>query len=143
MFKLHSQLNADTITLGSLKLSQVLLMNNASLPWVILVPRKENVSEWHALSKEDQLQLHHESMLISELLMQEFKGDKMNIGALGNLVPQLHVHHIVRYKNDPAWPQPVWGNLQSNSYSKYALAQRSQRIQQLLSSQTNSNFKIS
>jgi len=118
MFSLHPQLNADTIVICDLQLTRVLLMNNAELPWIILVPRRENISEWHQLITEDQLQLHQESMRVSEILMTLFNGDKLNIGALGNLVPQLHVHHIVRYKNDSVWPHPVWGNIKTSHYSE-------------------------
>jgi len=118
MFSLHPQLNADTFMVCDLQLTRVLLMNNAELPWLILVPRRENISEWHQLITEDQLQLHQESMRISEILMTLFNGDKLNIGSLGNLVPQLHVHHIVRYKNDSVWPHPVWGNIKTSHYSE-------------------------
>jgi diadenosine tetraphosphate (Ap4A) HIT family hydrolase len=140
MYKLHPQLNADTVKLGHFDLSDVLLMNNASLPWIILVPRRDNISEWHSLDKVDQLQLHHESMLTSELLMQEFNGDKLNIGALGNLVPQLHLHHIVRYQNDPVWPQPVWGKLMPKPYSQADLKQIVERINKRLSTQERLHF---
>lgn len=140
MYKLHPQLSADTIKLGQFDLSDVLLMNNAILPWLILVPRRDNISEWHLLDSAEQLQLHHESMLVSELLMQEFNGDKLNIGALGNLVPQLHLHHIVRYQNDPAWPQPVWGKLSHKPYTKTELKKIVKRINKLLFTQERLNF---
>ncbi|MGK0374190.1 MAG: diadenosine tetraphosphate (Ap4A) HIT family hydrolase [Arenicella sp.] len=117
MFSLHPQLELDTISIGDLPLSKVLLMNNAELPWLILVPRKATISEWHSLEPNDQLQLHHESIGIGALLMTLFNGDKLNIGAIGNLVPQLHLHHVVRFKNDSVWPLPVWGNIISRPYS--------------------------
>lgn len=132
MFELHPQLNADTFTVGYFELSQILLMNNASLPWLILVPQRANIREWHDLSKADQLQLHTESMLISELLMQEFNGDKLNTGALGNLVPQLHLHHVIRFKNDAAWPAPVWGNLAANPYTSELSKKRVDQMKQLI-----------
>jgi diadenosine tetraphosphate (Ap4A) HIT family hydrolase len=140
MYKLHSQLNADTIKLGQFDLSDVLLMNNANLPWVILVPRRDNIAEWHSLDKTDQLQLHHESMLVSELLIKEFKGDKLNTGALGNLVPQLHLHHIVRYQNDPAWPQPAWGKLTPKPYTNTQAKTMAKRINKHLSAQKQLKF---
>ena len=140
MFELHPQLNADTINIGYFELSQVLLMNNASLPWLILVPQKNNISEWHHLNKGEQLQLHNESMLTSGLLMQEFNGDKLNTGALGNLVPQLHLHHVVRFKNDPAWPAPVWGNLASKPYTSEQLSQRVNQMRYLLLTQKTFKF---
>lgn len=143
MFKLHPQLDADTIRIGQLELSEVLLMDNASLPWVILVPKRNNTMEWHSMNSNDQRQLHHESMLISDILMTEFMGDKLNIGSLGNLVPQLHLHHIVRFKDDPVWPQPVWGKLASNPYKIEQLKQRVERLQTRLSSQHGTHFESS
>ena len=140
MFTLHPQLQADTITVGRFRLSQMLLLNNASVPWIILVPQKAEMSEWHHLSQADQQQLHKESMLVCELLMQEFKGDKMNTASLGNAVPQLHVHHIVRFRNDPVWPLPVWGNLEANPYSDGSLKSQIVRLQQLFSSQTRLTY---
>jgi len=92
-------------------------MNNAHLPWVILVPRIDNIREVFQLSSTDQTQVHRESMLISKLIMNLFDGDKLNTGAIGNLVPQLHLHHVVRYENDPCWPKPVWGNLPAHPYA--------------------------
>jgi diadenosine tetraphosphate (Ap4A) HIT family hydrolase len=118
MFSLHPQLALDTVSIGDLPLSQVLLMNSAELPWLILVPRKENISEWHSLKPKEQLQLHQESIGIGALLMTLFNGDKLNTGAIGNLVPQLHLHHVVRFKNDSVWPRPVWGNIISRPYSE-------------------------
>lgn len=92
-------------------------MNNAYVPWVILVPQRQDIREWHQLTKPDQLQLHKESLQLGEALMTEFKGHKLNTGALGNLVPQLHLHHIVRFESDPVWPAPIWGNLAPKPYS--------------------------
>jgi diadenosine tetraphosphate (Ap4A) HIT family hydrolase len=101
MFSLHPKLAADTILIGELPLSRALLMNNAELPWVILVPRRANASEWHSLEIQDQRQLHVESIGVGKLLMTLFGGDKLNTGAIGNLVSQLHVHHVVRFKVCP------------------------------------------
>lgn len=117
MFSLHPQLDADTCSIGELALSRILLMNCAELPWLILVPRRDNIQEWHTLDAEDQRQLHVESMGVSSVLMNLFDGDKLNIGALGNVVPQLHLHHIVRYKDDSVWPRPVWGNIKVSAYT--------------------------
>lgn len=103
-------------------------MNNAELPWLILVPRRENVSEWHALEAKDQSQLHIESMSISSLIMSLFDGHKLNTGALGNMVPQLHLHHIVRYRHDSVWPYPVWGKIETLAYSE---AEKSKIVSEL------------
>ncbi len=116
-FVLHPMLANDTITLAELPLSRLLLSNDKQYPWFILVPRVNDIQDIYQLEWQDQLQFLNESSLLSELLMQVFKGDKMNVAALGNICPQLHVHHIVRFKTDAAWPAPVWGKLPAIKYS--------------------------
>ncbi|MCV2883771.1 HIT family protein [Aestuariibacter sp. AA17] len=116
MFTLHPQLVQDTTEVCELPLCKVLLSNDANYPWIILVPKRENVSEIIELSDSDQQQLWAESAHVSKVLQQLFDADKLNIAALGNLVPQLHVHHIVRRKNDIAWPNPVWGFAPAKAY---------------------------
>ncbi|HFD79120.1 MAG TPA: HIT domain-containing protein [Gammaproteobacteria bacterium] len=123
-FSLHPQLVADCILVGSLPLSQLLLMNDARYPWFILVPRREDVSEIYQLSEADQQQLWRESAELARHLKHGFHADKINIGALGNLVPQLHLHHIARYRTDPAWPGPVWGHSEPQPYEKHGLGER-------------------
>ncbi len=117
MFELHPQLANDCIALGDLPLSRVLLMNDANYPWVILVPRRDNIREIYQLSAEDQQELTRESAMVASTMARLFTADKMNVAALGNMVPQLHIHHIVRRNNDPAWPRPVWGAIPSLPYS--------------------------
>ncbi len=92
-------------------------MRDANYPWFILVPDREAMTEIHQLSESDQQQLIAESSTLSSIIEKQFNADKINIAALGNLVPQLHIHHIVRYKTDPAWPAPVWGKLAAKPYS--------------------------
>jgi diadenosine tetraphosphate (Ap4A) HIT family hydrolase len=116
MHQLHPQLAKDCTLLAEAELCSLLLMNDANYPWCILVPRREGVSEIYQMSEADQQQLMRESSLLAAAMMQAFRGDKMNIGALGNMVPQLHIHHIVRYRDDPAWPAPVWGRLPVVAY---------------------------
>jgi diadenosine tetraphosphate (Ap4A) HIT family hydrolase len=116
MFQLHPQLAKDCRNLGRLGLCRLLLMDDANYPWFILVPEREGVSEIHALDDADRATLWDESALLSRALVKGFAPDKLNIAALGNLVPQLHVHHIVRYKHDPAWPAPVWGKHPAKPY---------------------------
>lgn len=116
MFSLHPQLAQDCLPLGSLGLCRLLLMNDAHYPWFILVPEREDLSELHQLSDPDRRLLWEESALLSRALLEGFAPHKLNIAALGNRVPQLHVHHIVRYRHDPAWPQPVWGKLPPKPY---------------------------
>jgi diadenosine tetraphosphate (Ap4A) HIT family hydrolase len=120
MFKLHPQLKTDTFDIGDLPLCKVLLMNESQFPWLILVPRKEDIRELYQLPETDFRQANIESLEISKLMMRFFVGDKLNVATLGNLVPQLHIHHIVRNRDDPVWPQPVWGNFTAKPYSEAA-----------------------
>lgn len=117
MFALHPQLKKDCQVLGQFSLCQLLLMNDANYPWFILVPAREGISEVYQLTADDQQQLWQESTQLSAGLMEMFQGDKMNIAALGNVVPQLHVHHVVRYTSDASWPAPVWGKVAAKPYS--------------------------
>lgn len=117
MFTLHPQLAKDCFVLGDGPLCRLLLMNDAHYPWTILVPRRDGIREIHELTDADRRQLWDESALLSRALMKTFGGDKLNVAALGNVVPQLHVHHIVRFKTDPAWPAPVWGRMLAQAYS--------------------------
>lgn len=117
MTTLHPQLKKDCLLLGRFPLSLLLLMPDANYPWCILVPDRPGISEIYQLSEVDQQQLLRESSRLGETMMREFDGDKLNIGALGNLVPQLHVHHVVRFEEDVAWPGPVWGARPAKPYA--------------------------
>lgn len=121
MVELHPQLKTDCLVIGRFTLCQLLLMRDANYPWFILVPDRAGITEIYQLSKDDQLQLMKESSLLSETLMVLFKGEKMNIAALGNVVPQLHIHHVVRTSRDAAWPAPVWGKVAARSYTQEEL----------------------
>lgn len=116
MFELHLQLAKDTVTLGHFELCRLLLMNDSNYPWFILVPERENIHEVHELTNTDCHQLCDESAILARALTDCFRPDKLNIAALGNQVPQLHVHHVVRYKTDAAWPQPAWGKVPMRPY---------------------------
>ncbi|MBE9567926.1 MAG: HIT domain-containing protein [Proteobacteria bacterium] len=118
---LHPQLKKDCIPLGEFNLCTLLLLNDSNYPWFILLPNRENISEMHHLSADDQQQLMSESMYFSRCLEQVFQPDKINIAALGNVVPQLHVHHIARYTADASWPAPVWGAVSAVPYTKEAI----------------------
>ncbi|MGP0172172.1 HIT family protein [Pseudomonas sp. NCHU5208] len=109
MFSLDSRLQQDCLLLGDFPLSRLLLMNDAQYPWFILVPRREEVSELFQLDAEDQRQLWQETTWLAETLKDTFAADKMNVATLGNVVSQLHMHVIVRRRDDIAWPAPVWG----------------------------------
>jgi len=127
-FSLHPQLQHDCITLAELPLSKLLLCNDSQYPWFILVPKVNNIKDAYQLNWQQQQQLQNESSLISELLMQVFGGDKMNVAALGNVVDQLHVHHVVRYKTDATWPKPIWGQLPLKPYSEQQLSTLKEKL---------------
>lgn len=120
MFELHPRLAQDTWVVGDFPLCRLLLMNDAGYPWFILVPCRDGIREIYQLTPTDQQQLLGESSQLSEVLQRLFQADKLNIAALGNMVPQLHVHHIVRYQTDQAWPQPVWGLFPARAYTASA-----------------------
>lgn len=109
MFELHPRLAQDTFYIADLPLCRLLLMNDCRYPWLILVPRQASLTEVYQLEPEKQHQLWQESAQVGERLMQFTHADKLNIAALGNQVPQLHVHHVARFHNDSSWPAPIWG----------------------------------
>jgi len=116
VFVLHERLAADCFWLGDFPASRLLLMNNTHFPWYILVPRFVGARELYLLPETDQLQVLQESSLLSRVIMGVHFGQKLNLAALGNMVPQLHIHHIVRYQTDVAWPGPVWGQVAAEPY---------------------------
>lgn len=128
-FKLHPQLAQDTHWVLDLPLCQVLLMNDSRYPWVILVPRRNGVREIYEVSVADRQQLWAESDLISRALQALFQPDKLNIAALGNVVEQLHVHHLARFRTDAAWPAPVWGKFPHEPYTSAAATHRCEQLQ--------------
>lgn len=130
-FTLHSRLEADTHPIGDFGLCRVLLMNDARFPWVILVPRRAQLTEIHQLTRDDRYRLLDESCAVAEALEALYTPDKLNIGALGNLVPQLHLHHIARYSVDPAWPGPVWGHSSAVAYEPGPLQDRINELRSL------------
>ena len=108
-FILHPQLAKDTLVLGDWRLCRLLRMNDRTYPWLILVPKRADIREVIDLSDDDQHQLTREVAEASRALRRLLSPDKLNVAALGNVVPQLHVHVIARFTGDPAWPRPVWG----------------------------------
>ena len=128
MFTLHNTLQTDTREIISLTLSRVLLMNDSSFPWLILVPEREGMREMYELSIGDRPVLMEEITFVSEIIRQLYSPDKINIGALGNLVPQLHIHVIGRFTTDRAWPGPVWGSGPVTPYAAEELDAVSCRI---------------
>lgn len=122
-FILDTRLQRDCIEVTDLALSRLLMMNDSNYPWFILVPRRADISEVFQLTEQEQQQLQRESSHLGRTLMALFAGDKLNVAALGNVVAQLHVHHIVRYRNDICWPDPVWGKHPAQPYTKAQAAQ--------------------
>lgn len=108
-FTLHPMLEKDTFPVTELPLCRVVLMNNALFPWLILIPKQNDLKEITDLSAPDRLKLMQEISDVSEAMQDMFDPDKLNVAALGNQCPQLHIHIIGRYKEDQAWPEPVWG----------------------------------
>jgi diadenosine tetraphosphate (Ap4A) HIT family hydrolase len=117
MFKLDETLKKDTFFIKDLSLCKLLLVNNKLYPWLILVPKKPDITEIFELSQEDQAQLTKEISEISQISKEIFKADKINIAAFGNVVSQLHIHIISRYKNDRVFPLPVWLDKDKEEYN--------------------------
>lgn len=118
MFELDSRLQNDTFFVCDLTLSRVLLMNDSQFPWLILVPMRNDVAEIIDLTEQEQQMLLSESAKVSKAMQKLFSPHKLNVAALGNVVRQLHVHHVARFENDVAWPKPVWGNQSSVAYEE-------------------------
>lgn len=131
-FILDSRLQADTLFVADLPLCRIMLMNDQRYDWLLAVPRIPDVTEWVQLSAVEQQQLLLESRLLSQLLIDQGRGDKLNVGALGNVVAQLHIHHLMRHPQDPAWPGPVWGHSPAQPYSDTAASAAVQAWQQRL-----------
>jgi diadenosine tetraphosphate (Ap4A) HIT family hydrolase len=120
-WSLHPQLERDTANIGDLPLSRVLVINDATYPWLLLVPRRPGVTEVIDLDEVAQAQLMTEIARVSRALREVTQCHKLNVAALGNAVPQLHVHIIARFRNDTAWPKPVWGTAPPRAYERDAL----------------------
>jgi len=127
-FTLHPQLEKDTTHIGDFPLCKVLLSRDDSVPWLILVPKVENLREIHHLPMEQQQQFLVESQQVSKALETLFSPDKLNLGALGNMVPQLHIHHVARFTSDIAWPGPIWGSAAGRYREETAQAELAQKI---------------
>jgi len=131
-YALHPQLADDSHPLPGFALCELRLMDDANYPWLVLVPRVADAREWLDLTPEHQHQLSDEIDLAARVLSTLFRPFKLNIAALGNLVPQLHVHVIARFEDDPAWPAPVWGRIAARPYSPDALIERVNALSEAL-----------
>ncbi|ROL72969.1 HIT family protein [Pseudomonas protegens] len=132
MFTLDSRLHQDTLPIGDFPLCRLLLSNDANYPWFILVPRREDISELFQLDVTDQQQLWQETTALAEVLKDSFDADKMNVATLGNVVSQLHMHVIVRKRDDAAWPAPVWGKHPAEPYNAQQVAAIRDRLRVVL-----------
>ena len=117
-FQLHERLQQDCIAIGRFSLCQLLMMNDQQFPWFILVPERAYIKEIYQLNAADRQLFSEESCYLAENMAELFNADKMNVAAIGNMVPQLHIHHIVRYQTDKAWPAPVWGKFTAQAYTE-------------------------
>ncbi len=127
-FELHPDLQRDGIAIGAFPLSLVLLINDSAYPWFVLVPQRAGIKDAIELELADYRQLSEESQLFSIALRQVFAAEKLNIAALGNMTPQLHVHHIVRSSSDAAWPKPIWGFQPMRPYASEEIDSVRQRL---------------
>jgi diadenosine tetraphosphate (Ap4A) HIT family hydrolase len=132
-WSLHPQLVADTVLVRDLALSRLLVMNDANFPWLILVPRRAGASEIFDLGDERAL-LMDEISHVSRALKEETRCDKLNVAAIGNVVPQLHVHIVARRRDDAAWPRPVWGAIPARAYEAPAMQRFKDAIRERLAS---------
>lgn len=130
MFELHPQLQADTFFIKKLQISGLHLINDARYPWVVLVPEIENLRDLHNLTEDDYRTVMNEIRQVSNGMDSLFSPTKMNVAALGNMVPQLHIHIIARYDQDEAWPGPIWGSGEAVPYGR---DKKEQQIKQLKS----------
>lgn len=123
-FELHPDLARDGIEVMDLRLSRLLLMNDAAWPWLVLVPQRPNKKDFHDLDPMDQYRVCDEITLCSQAFSRLFSPDKVNVAALGNMTPQLHIHVIARFTDDPAWPGPIWGTQEKQPYAAHQLEER-------------------
>lgn len=135
-FTLDSRLQQDSIHVVDLALCQVRLSLDARYPWAILIPQRSDVVEIYDLTAQDQARLWQEATRLGEAMMRHYGGDKLNVATLGNLVPQLHLHVIVRFQGDAAWPGPVWGHGNAEAYSETALTERRGELYRLAQAAT-------
>jgi len=122
-FELHPRLQQDCINIGRFELCRLLMMNDSRYPWFILVPEIAGKHEIYQMEKPERDLLSEESSYLAKNLALLYRADKMNIAAIGNLVPQLHIHHIVRYQVDHAWPAPVWGFAAATPYTEQQIGE--------------------
>ena len=132
MFTLDERLQKDTVLVGRFELCQLLLHRDSNYPWFILVPQREGAREIHHLSPLDQQLLLAESAQVATAIESVFSPHKLNIAMLGNIVAQLHIHHVARFSTDLSWPGPIWGAAPASEYEPVVLAQRLEHMRKAL-----------
>tara|TARA_R110002096_G_scaffold143328_5_gene299425 strand:+ start:78729 stop:79151 length:423 start_codon:yes stop_codon:yes gene_type:complete len=136
MFKLHPQLSADSVAITRLELCEVRLIRDANYPWLILVPQREAIREIHELCVAEQHLLTDETSRAAKVLQELCGAKKMNVAALGNMVPQLHIHVVARFESDAAWPGAIWGAAPALAYSEDELARYISELSKAISACT-------
>jgi diadenosine tetraphosphate (Ap4A) HIT family hydrolase len=131
-FILNETLASDSIIVGQFDVSELLLMNDRQFPWFTLVPRRAGVTEIYQLGESDQHAVWHESAALAKVIMNYFNGHKLNVAAIGNVVSQLHIHHVVRFKHDGCWPKPIWGQQPMLKYDPWEAQNLASKIARLL-----------
>ena len=115
--QIHERLEADSLFIKDLELSQLRMIPDGENPWFLLIPRKEGLVDWSDMAKEDQHQLTDEIDYVCNIIKTNINTDKLNVASLGNMVPQLHIHIIARFKGDRAWPGAIWDTESSKQFS--------------------------
>ena len=129
-FQLHPDLVRDShpLTVPWLELCGAHIIDDSAYPWFLLVPRVEGARDTIDLSPEEHAKMWEESRRFSAAIMAAFDGHKLNVAALGNMTPQLHLHHVVRFEADPAWPGPIWGVQSMTPYNESELEALRERL---------------
>ena len=131
MFKIHKKFEKTTHYIADLKLCQIRLQDNAKFPWIMLIPKRNKVSQILDLNRNDQIRLMDEIQYCSKIMKKNFPCDNLNVEKVGNIVPQLHIHIVPRHKKDPSWPLSIWV-VKGKPYSKLALAKMIVKLQSII-----------
>ena len=131
MFKIHKKFEKTTHYIADLKLCQIRLQDNAKFPWIMLIPKRNKVSQILDLNRKDQIKLMDEIQYCSKIMKKYFLCDNLNVEKVGNIVPQLHIHIVPRHKKDPSWPLSIWV-VKGKSYSKLALSKMIIKLQSII-----------
>ena len=131
MFKIHKKFEKTTHYIADLKLCQIRLQDNAKFPWIMLIPKRNKVSQILDLSRKDQIRLMDEIQYCSKIMKKNFPCDNLNVEKVGNIVPQLHIHIVPRHKKDPSWPLSIWV-VKGKPYSKLALSKMIIKLQSII-----------